>query len=62
MFFYNRKPIENIIKSKQEIIDRFNKNGYTVIHLFGDLYLVRNYSKNHPKHKYFSLYNLEIIR
>lgn len=48
--------------SKKEIIDRFNKNGYTTIHLFGDLYLVRKYSKNHPEHKYFSFYNLEIIK
>lgn len=48
--------------TKQEIIDRFNKNGYTTIHLFGDLYLVRAYSKNCPKHKYFSFYNLEIIK
>lgn len=62
MFFYNRKPIENSIMSKQEIIDTLNSNGYTTIHLFGNLYLIRNYSKNHLDHKYFSLYNLEIIK
>jgi hypothetical protein len=39
------------IKDKSEIIqriERLNKHGYTTIHLFGGLYLVRNWSKRGP--------------
>jgi hypothetical protein len=39
------------IKDKTEIIqriERLNKHGYTTIHLFGGLYLVRNWSKRGP--------------
>jgi hypothetical protein len=39
------------VKDKSEIIqrtERLNKHGYTTIHLFGGLYLVRNWSKRGP--------------
>lgn len=39
------------IKEKSEInlrIERLNKHGYTTIHLFGGLYLVRNWPKKGP--------------
>ena len=62
MFIYNRKPIENIIMSKEEIIHTLNKNGYKTIHLIGDLYLVRKYSKYNIEHEFFSPYHFEIIR
>lgn len=37
-------------------IERLKKNNYTVIHLIGNWFLVRKYSKNFKK---FSTYNLK---
>ena len=62
MFIYNRKPIEKIIMSKEEIIYTLNNNGYTTIHLIGDLYLVRKYSKYNIEHEFSSTYTFELIR
>lgn len=44
--------------NKEQRIARFKTNGYTTIHLFGDYYLVRNYSKFYTK---FSLYGIRKI-
>lgn len=43
------------IGNKQQIINRFKDNGYTVIHLFGDYYLVRNYSTYYTKFSFYGL-------
>ena len=41
-----------------ERIKRFRDNGYTTIHLFGNWYLVRNYSVNYKKFSLWGLYHL----
>ena len=44
--------VETVVR---ETLDRWDRYGYTVIHLFGNWYLVRNYSVHARK---FSLYGL----
>lgn len=39
--------------------ERLERAGYRTIHLFGDVYLVRNYS---VKARRFSLYGIEILK
>jgi hypothetical protein len=34
---------------------RLKENGYTTIHLFGDYYLVRNYSKFYTKFSFYGI-------
>lgn len=41
-----------------KIVERYNKNGYKTIHLFGNWYFVRNKSKNYTKISYYKLKNL----
>lgn len=41
-----------------ERIEKFRKNGYTTIHLFGNWYLVRKYSINYKRFSPWGLYHL----
>ena len=40
-------------------LERFKNSGYRVVHLIGNLYLIRNYS---IKAKKFSLYGLVLVK
>lgn len=53
------KRIELIMKTTPSGLERLNRHGYRCIHLFGRVYLVRNYSVNARK---FSLYGLVVVR
>lgn len=43
------------IGNKEHRIARFKTGGYTTIHLFGDYYLVRNYSKFYTKFSFYGI-------
>lgn len=48
-----------IMKTTLSGLERLHRHGYRCIHLFGNVYLVRNYSVNARR---FSLYGLVAVR
>ena len=48
-----------IMKTTPSGLERLKRNGYRCFHLFGNVYLVRNYSVNA---QLFSLYGLVVVR
>ena len=44
--------------NREERINRLRENGYPIIHLFGDWYWGRAYSKNYKKFSFWWFYHI----